>query len=62
MPTLSNLTKDERTARQVLSLIGTPNDATTGALLERVGGVELIALIERTTAIPGMDRVEAAIW
>lgn len=62
MPTLSNLAKDERTARQVLSLIGTPNDAATGALLERVGGVELIALVERDTAIPGMDRIEAAIW
>ncbi len=62
MPTLSNLAKDERTARQVLSLIGTPNDAATGALLERVGGVELIALVERDTAIPGMDRIEAPIW
>ncbi|MGB3373910.1 MAG: DNA-processing protein DprA [Microbacterium sp.] len=62
MLTLSNLAKDERTARLVLSLIGTPNDAVTGDLLLRVGGVELIALIESNTSIPGMDRVEAAVW
>lgn len=62
MPMLSHLAKDERTARMVLSLIGTPNDAVTGGLLTRVGAVELISLIERDASIPGLKRVEAAVW
>lgn len=62
MPMLSHLAKDERTARMVLALIGAPNDTVTGGLLMRVGAVELISLIERDASIPGLDRVEAAVW
>ncbi|WP_350351621.1 DNA-processing protein DprA [Microbacterium sp. A8/3-1] len=62
MPMLSHLAKDERTARMVLALIGPPNDTVTGGLLMRVGAVELITLLERDTSIPGLDRVEAAVW
>jgi DNA processing protein len=62
MPTLSHLAKDERSARMVLALIGAPNDTVTGGLLMRVGAVDLISLIERDSSIPGLDRVEAAVW
>lgn len=62
MPMLSHLSKDERTARMVLALIGAPNDTVTGGLLMRVGAVELISLIEGDASMPGLDRVEAAVW
>lgn len=62
MPTLTDLARDERSARLVLSLVGTPNDEATGRLLTQVGAQELIALADRDTTIPGMDRAEAAVW
>lgn len=62
MSTLSDLARDERSARLLLSLVGTPNDEGTGRLLARVGAEELIILADRDTAIPGMDRAEAAVW
>lgn len=62
MPTLTDLARDERSARLVLSLVGTPNDEATGRLLAQVGAQELIALADRNTAVPGMDRAEAAVW
>lgn len=62
MPTLTALAKDERTARQLLAVTGSPGDISTGALLSRVGAVEAIALIERDIAVPGMDAVESAVW
>lgn len=62
MPTLTDLAQDERSARLVLSLVGTPNDEATGRLLARIGAQELLALAARDTAIPGMDRAEAAVW
>ncbi|MFC7942848.1 DNA-processing protein DprA [Microbacterium oxydans] len=62
MRMFSHLAKDERTARMVLALIDAPTDTVTGGLLMRVGAVELISLIERDSSIPGLDRVEAAVW
>ncbi|WP_083506863.1 DNA-processing protein DprA [Leucobacter sp. G161] len=62
MPTLTDLARDERSARLVLSLVGTPNDEATGRLLAQVGAQDLIALADRDTAVPGMDRAEAAVW
>lgn len=62
MPSLTALAKDERTARQLLAVIGSPGDISTGALLSRVGAVEAISLIERDIAVPGMDAVESAVW
>ena len=62
MATLNNLARDERSARILLSLIGAPSNAATGRLLTRIGAVELIALAESSTDIPGMDKVAAAVW
>ena len=62
MPTLTALAKDERTARQLLAVIGTPGDISTGALINNVGAVEAITLIERDITVPGMDAVESAVW
>ncbi len=62
MATLTDLARDERSARTLLSLIGIPNNEATGRLLSWIGGVELIGLAESSTDVPGMDRVEAAVW
>lgn len=62
MATLTDIARDERSARILLSLIGAPNDAATGRLLTRIGAVELIALAESSADIPGMDQVAAAVW
>lgn len=62
MPNLTDLARDDRSARIVLSIVGSPNDAATGRLLGKVGSVELIRLAESEVRIPGMDQVEAALW
>ncbi|MFA5607328.1 MAG: hypothetical protein WDA07_09080 [Leucobacter sp.] len=62
MPTLTALAKDESTARQLLAVIGTPGDISTGALINNVGAVEAITLIERDITVPGMDAAESAVW
>lgn len=62
MPTLTDLAKDERSARMVLTIVGTPNDVPTGNLLARVGAVETVAFIQNDAEIPGMDEVQAAVW
>lgn len=62
MPILTALARDERSARFLLTLVGTPNDEATGRLLARVGAEELIKLADRDSAIPGMDRAAAAVW
>lgn len=62
MPKLTDLARDDRSARIVLSIVGSPNDAATGRLLGNVGSVELIRLADSEVRIPGMDQVEAALW
>lgn len=62
MATLTDLARDERSARMLLSLIGIPSNAATGRLLLWIGAIELISIAESSTDIPGMDRVEAAVW
>ncbi|MGP6172203.1 DNA-processing protein DprA [Microbacterium sp. A204] len=62
MPALSDLAKDDRAARVMLAMVSSPNDALTRNLLERVSAVELITLADGDGPVPGMDRVEAAVW
>jgi len=62
MAPLTDLARDERSARILLSLIGIPNNAANGRLLSWIGAVELIGLAESSADIPGMDRVEATVW
>ena len=62
MPALTALARDDRSARVLLSMIGTPSDVATGKLLTEVGAAELISIVERDSTVPGMDRVEAAVW
>lgn len=52
----------ERKARMALSMITEPDDRRTGALVNRVGAVETIRLIETTDAMPWMNRVDAMSW
>ena len=62
MITLADLAKDDRSARMVLAMVSSPTDSLTRSLLEKVGAVELIALADADAPVPGMDRVEAAVW
>ncbi|GGO61484.1 DNA-processing protein DprA [Microbacterium sp. YY-01] len=62
MPTLTDLAKDERSARMVLTIVGTPNDVPTGNLIARVGAVDTVAFIQNDAEIPGVDEVQAAVW
>lgn len=62
MLTLSDLAQDDRAARVVLAMVRSPNDALTRNLLERVSAVELIVLADGDGPVPGLDRVEAAVW
>ena len=62
MPALTALATDDRSARVLLSMIGTPGDVATGKLLTEVGAVELISIADGDGPVPGMDRVEAAVW
>ena len=62
MPALTALATDDRSARVLLSMAGTPGDVATGELLTGVGAVELISLAAGDGPVPGMDHVEAAVW
>lgn len=62
MSTLTDLAREEHSARMVLSIVGTANDAPTGQLLARVGAVETVALMDSGTDVPGMTPVQAALW
>lgn len=62
MPSLTDLARDERSARRLLSFVVTPNDEVTGRLLGRLGAEDVVALADSDRSIPGMDRAEAAVW
>lgn len=62
MTTLARLANDDRSARIVLSIVGTPNDEATGRLLASVGAIELVRLADGEGRIPGMDQIDAALW
>ena len=62
MPALTALARDDRSARVLLSMIDAPGNVTTGNLLAEVGAAELISIAEGDGTVPGMDRVEAAVW
>jgi len=62
MSALSDLAKDDRAARVILAMVSSRNDALTRNLLERVSAVELITLADGDGPVPGMGRVEAAVW
>lgn len=62
MPNLTDLARDDRSARRLLSFVATPNDDATGQLLDRLGAEDVVALADSDSSIPGMDRAEAAVW
>lgn len=62
MPTLSEIARDERTARMALSMLVEPDDAVTGRLLAAVGGVETLRLAESDGPVPGLDDIDARVW
>ena len=62
MPYLTDLARDDRSARRLLSFVATPNDEATGRLLNRLGAEDVVALADSDRSIPGMDRAEAAVW
>lgn len=62
MATLAEQLQGERMARVVLSMIAEPNDAASGLVLARVGGVETLRLIEADDPVPGLARADALMW
>lgn len=62
MSTLTDLAREEHSARMVLSIIGTANDDATGRLIARVGAVETVVLMDGDTDVPGTTPVQAALW
>lgn len=62
MSAITDLAHDERTARMLLSILAEPDDPVTGRVLARVGAVETLRLVEDEDAVPGLNRVDAAMW
>ena len=53
---------DERTARMLLAVLSEPGDSVTGRMLNRLGGVQTIDLLDRDDAAPGVGSVETRVW
>lgn len=62
MTSLSDLARDERTARMVLSMLTEPDDAVTGRLLARLGAVKTVGLLDGDGKVPDLGRVDAQVW
>ena len=63
MAKLAEQAKGERQARMMLSMIAEPDDAATGRILHRVGGVETLRLLDdEQAAVPEMNRADAIAW
>lgn len=62
MAGIADLAPDERRARILLSILSEPDDAITGRVLAREGGIETIRLLEGDGAVPGLNRVDAQVW
>ena len=63
MAKLAEQAKGERQARMMLSMIAEPDDAATGRILHRLGGVETLRLLEDDqAAVPEMNRADAIAW
>lgn len=63
MAKLAEQAKGERQARMMLSMIAEPEDAATGRVLHRVGGVETLRLLEDDqAAVPEINRADAIAW
>lgn len=62
MSKLTDLARDEHAARMVLATVARPNDPATGALLRRVGVMEVLRLAEDDGPLPGMRRADGAVW
>lgn len=63
MGRLAEQVNGERQARMMLSMIAEPDDAITGRVLHRVGGVETLRLLEDDqAAVPEMNRADAIAW
>lgn len=63
MGRLAEQVAGERQARMMLSMIAEPDDAITGRILHRVGGVEMLRLLEDDqAAVPEMNSADAIAW
>lgn len=62
MLNLTDLARDERSARMLLSFVARPSEEATGRLLNRLGAEDVVALADKDGPVPGMDRAEAAVW
>ena len=62
MTSFSELARDARAARMVLSMLTEPDDAVTGRLLGRLGAVKTVGLLDGGGKLPGLGLVDAPVW
>ena len=62
MDGLSDVARDERTARIALSMLVEPNDPVTGRLVAHLGAVKTLWLAERDDAVVGLRPLNAQVW
>lgn len=62
MTSFSDLARDERAARMVLSMLTEPDEAVTGRLLARLGAVKTVRLLDGDGKVPGLGPVDAQVW
>ena len=62
MATLAEQVQGERMARIVLAMIAEPDDATTGYVLGRHGGVATLSLVESDHDVTGLVRADVLLW
>ena len=53
---------DERTARMLLAVLSEPGDSVTGRMLNRLGAVETVGLLDRDDPAPGVESMETQVW
>src|SRR5690606_13450497 len=61
MTSFSDLARDERAARMVLSMLTEPDEAVTGRLLARPGAVKTVRLLDGDGKVPGLGPVDAQV-
>lgn len=61
MSRLSEIARDERTVRMVLSMLVEPDDAVSGRLLATFGGIETLRLVESDSPVPGLGDVDTRV-
>lgn len=61
MASSSDVARDERTVRMMLSMLVEPNDPVTGRIVSRLGADETLWLAGDNSAVVGLNSVDAQV-